>query len=444
VATNSFNAITSRTAVVTVTSTPVTFDDPAQPADAYVVEGQPVTLGVTVSGSPLISYQWFKGASSILDATNASYTIASPVLTDSGNYKVTVTNPSGATNSRTAALTVLADKVAPSVTSAVASANQIVVSFSSLVDAVTANVSGNYTLSGGLTVSSAVINPGDNTQVTLATSSSMTLGTVYQLSVNGVTDPFGNAGNSTVSFTRTITIDGSFDDWTGVSPVFSGPIGLPNAADFKDIYLYSDASHYYFRVTLWQDIPSGDGQFPFYVNMFFDTDNNAGTGFGVFGSEMLIQSGFSYQEKNGGFNEGSINNLNWTSLPAVPGTNFEFSVTRAATFDSDNTPVFTTNVLNFLFQGMDTGFVPQNFAPAGGVGVVSFTNSTEVSVPSVPLGKVAIITLSGGQVALEWDQPGTLQACGSLTSGGWTNVPAATSPHVIPATGTSLFFRLSN
>lgn len=122
VATNSFNSITSRSAVVTVTSTPITFNDPAQPVDAYVLEGQPVTLGVTVSGSPLIQYQWFKGASSILDATNASYTIANPVLTDAGSYKVAVTNPSGVTNSRTASLTVLADKVAPTVTAAVASA----------------------------------------------------------------------------------------------------------------------------------------------------------------------------------------------------------------------------------------------------------------------------------------------------------------------------------
>lgn len=442
VTSNSLSTNTTRTAALTVNSMPVTFNDPAQPADAYTLEGQAVTLGVAVSGSPLLHYQWFKGASSILDATNASYTIANPVLTDSGNYKVTVTNPSGSTNSRTAALTVMADKVMPSITAVVASSTQIVVSFSSPVDAATANVAGNYTVSGGITVSTAVINPGDATKVTLTTSSAMTLGTLYQLTVNGVTDLFGNAAHATVPFTRTITIDGSFADWQGISPVFSGPIGTAGAADFKDIYLYSDASRYCFRVTLWQDIPSGDGQFPFYVNMFFDTDNNAGSGFSAFGSELLIQSGFSYQEKNGGFNEGPINNLNWTCLPAVPATNFEFSVSRAATFASDNTLVFPTNVLNFLFQGMTPGFVPVNTAPASGV--ISFTNTAQVTVPSLPLGKIAISSLSGGKVALSWDLPGSLQAKGSLTSGAWTNVPAATSPYVIPAGGSQLFFRLSN
>jgi len=212
--------------------------------------------------------------------------------------------------------------------------------------------------------------------------------------------------------------------------------------DKKHIYLYSDASRYYFRVTLWQDIPSGAGQFPFYVNMFFDTDNNAASGFSVFGSELLIQSGFSYQEKNGGFNEGSINGLNWTCLPAAPGTNFEFSISRAATFNSDSTAVFPTNVLNFVFQGMTPGFVPVNLAPASGV--ISFTNTAVVNVPSLPLGRISIQSLSGGKIAVAWDQPGTLQSRGSLTSGTWTNVAGAISPYVISALGTQSFFRLSN
>jgi len=195
-------------------------------------------------------------------------------------------------------------------------------------------------------------------------------------------------------------------------------------------------------VTLWQDIPPADGQFPFYVNMFFDTDNNAASGFSAVGSEFLIQSGFGYQEKNGGFNEGGIDNLDWLSLPAAPGTNFEFSFSRAATYSSDSTPVFTTNVLNFAFQGMNSSFVTINQAPA--TGVISFTNAPVINVPSSPLGPVGIQAVSGGKVALAWDGPGSLQARASLTSGTWTNVPAATSPYVIPASGTQLYFRLAD
>jgi len=445
VTSNALATNTTRTALLTVTSTPVVINDPTQPADAYAVEGQTVTLSVFASGSPVLLYQWFKNNILIPDATNADYTIEFPVLANAGNYRVTVSNPAGSTNSRTASLTVLQDNVPPVITAVAGSANQIVVSFSGPVNAATANIAGNYGLSGGLTVSSALITPGDATQVTLTTSAPLVLGTIYQLTVNGVADLFGNAANTTVSFTRTITIDGSFDDWQGFAPIFSGPIGSAGAADFKDIYVYSDASRYYFRVTLWQDIPPGDGQFPFYVDMFFDTDNDNLTGYpaiGPVGSELLIESGFGYQEKNGAFNEGGINGLNWECLPSAPGTNFECSFSRAATFASDNAAIFTTNVLNFQFVGLMTTFAPLNRAPASGA--ISFTNTTVVNVPSLPLGSIAIEQLSGGKVALVWDLPGDLQAKGSLTSGSWTNVPAATSPYVVTASGTQLYFRLTN
>jgi uncharacterized protein (DUF1810 family) len=410
------------------------------------VEGQTVTLGVVASGSPQLKYQWFKDSNPIPDATNADYTIAFPVLTNAGNYHVTVSNPASSTNSRTASLTVLRDHVPPVITEVAASAARIVVRFATPVDSVTANLPGNYALSGGLTVSNALINPGDATEVTLTTSAPMVFGAIYQLTVNGVTDLFGNAAHTAVSFTRTITIDGSFDDWESLPPIFSGTIGNAGAADFKDIYVYSDASRYCFRVTLWQDISPSDGQFPFYVDMFFDTDNDNATGYpavGPVGSELLIESGAGYQEKNGSFNDGfGINGLNWECLPAAPGTNFEFSFSRAATFASDGAAIFTTNVLNFQFVGLMTTFVPLNRAPASGV--VSFTNTSVVNVPGLPPGLMAIDQLSGGRVALVWDPPGNLQARGSLASGSWTNVPGATSPHVLPASGTQLFFRLTN
>lgn len=448
VTSNALATNTTRTALLTVTSTPVVINDPAQPADTYAVEGQPVTLSVVASGSPVLLYQWFKNNNPIPDATNADYTIVFPVMTNAGNYRVTVSNPASSTNSRTASLTVLQDNVPPVITEVAASASGIVVSFAWPVDSATANLPGNYGLSGGFTVISAVVNPGDASQVTLTTSAPMVFGTVYQLTVNGVNDLFGNTAHTTVSFTRTITIDGIFDDWQSLSPVFSGPIGAAGAADFKDIYVYSDASRYCFRVTLWQDTPPGDGQFhfPVYVDMFFDTDNDNATGYpavGPVGSELLIESGFGWQEKNGNFNDGfEINGLNWACLPAAPGTNFEFSFSRAATFASDNAAIFTTNVLNFQFVGLMTTFVPLNRAPASGV--VSFTDTAVVNVPSLPLGSIAIEQLSGGRVALVWDLPGNLQARGSLSSGSWTNVPAATSPHVITASGTQLFFRLTN
>ena len=442
VVSNSLLTLTSRVAVLTGSNIPAAIA--TQPSNQVAVEGGPVTFNVGVSGTPLFLYQWFFGTNAIPAATNASYAIASAAPANSGLYYVNVSNPAGATNSRPAMLTVLLDTIPPAITAISAMATQLVVTFSKPVDAASAGLPANYAISGGVSVSSAAQNPSAANQVILTTGAAMNFGTIYALSVNGVNDLFGNPAATTASFARAITIDGSFDDWQGMAPLYSGPSGNDGAADFAAIYVYDDANSYYFRVTLWHDIPPASGQFPDYVNMFFNTDDNLSTGYdpNFIGSELLVQSGFSYQEKNGGFNEGSIDNLNWLCLPSSPGTNFEFSLSKAATFDSDGTPVFTTNLLSFIFQGQTPAFVFENQAPVGG-GVITYTNAPPLIVPPLPLGKLAVNALSGGNVAIIWDPPGTLQSRTSLTGGSWTNLPPASSPYVIPASGASQFFRLA-
>lgn len=440
---NPLSTNTTRTAVLTVTNTPVSFADAALPADAVVVLGRAVTLTSVVAGSPPFLYQWYFGASAIAGATNPTHTIPSTMLTNAGPYLVSVSNRANAVNSRTATLTVLADTLPPVMMLISASATHIVVTFSEPLDPVTAANSAKYSVSGGVNVTGAAIDPGDASQVTLTTGSGMSFGVIYTLTVNGVKDLFGNAVTSSGAFARGIVIDGDFSDWEGVAPLYSGPMSNPNAADFKDIYVFNDADNYYFRVTLWQDVPPASGRFPDYANLYYDTDNSVDSGHlpTTIGSELLTQSGGGYQEKNGGFNEGGINDLGWFCLPSVPGTNFEFRISRAARYASDNGLVFTTNALNFHFAGQTDGWAEVNHAPPSGV--VSYTNATMV-VPRLPLGLMAIDKLAGGKVALVWDLPGTLQARGSVSSGAWTNVPAATSPHVISASGMQLFFRLTN
>jgi hypothetical protein len=441
VVTNSLSSMTTRAALLTVSNIPVSII--TQPAYTVAVEGRSATLSVVVSGTPLIAYQWFYNSAAITGATTASYTIAPLALANSGSYYVKVSNPAGTTNSSMAMLTVLLDTIPPAITNVVAGSMDVIITFSEPVDPVTAANAANYTISGGISVTAATPNPSDPTQVTLTTGSAMSIGTIYTLTVNGADDLFGNPAKTTVFFTRDITIDGLFGDWTGLAPIYTttAPSGNTDAADFEDIYVYNDADYYYFRVTLWTDIDSSAGQFPYYVNMFFDTDNNPATGYSAIGSDMLIQSGYSYQEKNGNFNDGvSINGLNWLCLPAAPGTNFEFRMSRSATFQ-DTTPVFTTNAFQFLFQGMTPGFIVENTAPAGG-GTLGYTNMTPVSVPPLPLGKISISSLPSGNAAIAWDLPGTLQFCTNLANPSWTTLPAATSPYVAPVSGKSQFFRL--
>jgi hypothetical protein len=438
---NSFSSATTRAAALTVTSLPVSIT--SEPANQVAVEGKSVTFTVGVAGTPLIGYQWFFNSNPITDATDASYTINACLPANAGAYQVTVSNPSATTNSIPATLSVLLDTIPPTIASISASVNQIIVTFSEPVDAVTSADPSKYSVSGGVSVVSAVQTLGNPYQVTLNTGTAMDFGSVYTLSINGVKDLFGNGSHTAGQFTRGIVIDGAFADWTGLTPVYTtaAPSTGASAADFKDIYVYNDAAYYYIRATLWADIDPADGQFPAYVNMFFDTDNDPGTGYSAMGSELLVQSGYSYQEKNGSFNDNfAINGLNWLCLPSAPGTNFEFRLSRAATFQ-DASSVFSTNQINFMFQGMTSGWVVTNQAPISGV--ISYNNITPTPVAPLPPGQLAVAALPGGQAAIVWDPPGSLLQSSSLLPGSWTPLPAATSPYVIPASGAKQFFRLT-
>ncbi len=442
---NQFNSVTTRGALLTVSNTPVTIL--SEPVSQIVVEGQAVTFGVSVTQTPLLAYQWYFGTNAISGATNDTFTISSTVPGDSGGYYVTVNNAVSSSNSSVATLTVLSNTIPPNLVKISAGASQILLTFSEAVDPVTASEAANYAISGGVTVLAAAQSTNNADQVILTTGGvPLTFGGVYSLAVNGVDDLFGNAAHISAQFARDISIDGSFEDWSGIAPLYTstGATGNTNAADFEAIYVYNDANFYYFRVTLWTDITNTAGEFPDYVNMYFDTDNNESTGFlvqGVLGSEMLIQSGNGYQEKNGTFNDGyGINGLDWLCLPAEPGTNFEFEISMGATFGQTDTAVFTTNVINFIFLGQMPNFTAENYAPPSGF--LTYSNVTAPTVAPLPLGNLGITSLAGGQAAIIWQAPGTLQTATNL-SGPWTTVPSATSPYVLPIGGPGQFFRLS-
>jgi len=79
-----------------------------QPASLTVAPGAAATFTVVASGSAPLTYQWLRGTVAISGATSASYTLASPQLTDSGaSLTVTVTNGAGSVTSTPAILTVL-------------------------------------------------------------------------------------------------------------------------------------------------------------------------------------------------------------------------------------------------------------------------------------------------------------------------------------------------
>ena len=79
--------VTSTASVLTVRELPEILADPASQT---VCEGAPVTFSVNVGVTTNPTYQWLKNGSPIGGATNPTYSIASVVTADAGNYSVTV------------------------------------------------------------------------------------------------------------------------------------------------------------------------------------------------------------------------------------------------------------------------------------------------------------------------------------------------------------------
>ena len=235
-------------------------------------------------------------------------------------------------------------------------------------------------------------------------------------------------GTNAVSTFKTITVDGSFSDWTGIPWSYQGATD-GNPVNYLQVQFANDTHNLYGHVKL----ASPYALFTdYYSHLFFDTDLNFQTGYPVagalFGSEMMIETGYGYDQRNGSFNAGAISGLGWQVAPSVSTNEFEFQISLSALYP-DNSRVFANNTIRILLQD-DRG--PEIAGETG----MAYTLSP------AQLGPL-FINQSNGVVALVWTGPGTLQCSTSPTAGTWTNLTAATSPYDLPAGRAQQFFRLA-
>lgn len=111
--TNQFGSVTSEPALLTVIE-PAAPTIVEQPAPANIKTGETVTFSVSATGTPPLSYQWFKDGFDIPGATEPTYTIENATPNHEGNYTVRVTNKFGTATSEPAHLSVT-DPVPPPV-----------------------------------------------------------------------------------------------------------------------------------------------------------------------------------------------------------------------------------------------------------------------------------------------------------------------------------------
>ena len=102
VVSNSAGAVTSNSALLTVTSAP---SIATQPASQVINVGENATFVVVASGTAPLSYQWSKNGGTISGATAASYTTAPVAALDNGaQFQVVVSNSLGTATSNPATL----------------------------------------------------------------------------------------------------------------------------------------------------------------------------------------------------------------------------------------------------------------------------------------------------------------------------------------------------
>ena len=159
-----------------------------QPTNTTAVEGGSATFHVALVQPAGASFQWLRGAANIPGATNSAYTLVPVSMSDSNaQFRCFISNAVNNITSGPAFLTVTPDKTPPVLVRAVnVGATNVWVTFSEAVESASGANATNYALSGGISISSAAFGPG--TKTIILTSSSLTYGTGYTLTVNNVRD----------------------------------------------------------------------------------------------------------------------------------------------------------------------------------------------------------------------------------------------------------------
>ena len=179
-----------------------------QPTNITVIEGGTATFSVQVSRGVGMSYQWQRNGAIITGATSSVYSFSPVQLADSGaSFRCVLVNSYGTTNSSSALLTVVRDTTPPTVISVanLGDAQTVSVLFSEPLEASSATQAGNYTLNNGASVGAAAF--ANNSSTIVLTTSPLTTGRTYTLTINNVRDRASIPNTIAPNTQRTFTLD---------------------------------------------------------------------------------------------------------------------------------------------------------------------------------------------------------------------------------------------
>jgi len=162
-------------------------------------------------------------------------------------------------------------------------------------------------------------------------------------------------GSSWALSSQTIRVDGTFDDWTGISPIYVDDLGdgQSNGIDIERIWMTNDQTHIYMRFQINREINlQDDNEFSLYLD--FDSDINTGFKINGIGAEVRVFFG----ERLGILTQGDNTEVvNFVPLvlflaPTVTGNEFEFAIRRS--IEESDIDLFANGEVQFRME--DNGF----------------------------------------------------------------------------------------
>lgn len=154
---------------------------------------------------------------------------------------------------------------------------------------------------------------------------------------------------------QTIRIDGNFDDWADIEPIFVDDIndGQSNGIDLERVWAYNDQTFLYFRFEINKEINLQEDN---ELSIYLDYDDDINTGFKINGIGSEIRMFFG--ERQGILTVGNDSEfVNFWPLglmvsPSVSGTEFEIAISRSISDSGLN--ITAGNVVSFRME--DNGF----------------------------------------------------------------------------------------
>ena len=178
------------------------------PANVDTDEGRAVTFRVVARNLSPMAYQWQRDRQDVPNAVGSVLVLPGVSMADSGaRFRCVISNPLGSLASDEALLTVGRDNAPPTLVSAVnTTATNILVRFSEPVEAASATMAANYRLAPDASVVSAVF--GADSQTLVLTTTTLSGGTTYTLTVNNLRDRASPANtiapDSSIRFTAVV------------------------------------------------------------------------------------------------------------------------------------------------------------------------------------------------------------------------------------------------